>query len=273
MSLAIYNDSSEWQIVDATDDGRSREWHPMNGPAKHLCRCLEGVHDVQEQIEHVFTAQNRAKRRRRLRSLVVPLHSLCIATVDLLNCIASDKTIAERLPRTAGSDIAQLLAFVRAHVPFGRGEKLTALRNKIAAHYDRDLQPSDSRQLNASIELTEVAEWISVLISVLCDVLKLNVFMWSGTGYAEGGVMIMCTDPLMTDFQVEDGQVVAINGAYITKSPRWCAYAALKTLWLVSDRMFERSSRWRIKEFVEDAPGDHWSKVVRNFSHRRRGED
>jgi hypothetical protein len=271
MSLPIFKDSSEWRIIDTTEEGHSREWHPMNGPARQLCRCLEGVRDVQEQIEHLLTAQSRAKRRRRLRSVVVPLHSLCIATVDLLNSIASDKTIAERLPRGAGGDITRLLTFLKEHVPFGRGEKLTVLRNKVAAHYDRDLQANDRRQLNAAVEVTEVAEWISIIISVLSDSLKLNVFMWSGTGYTEGGVMIMCTDPLMTDFRVENGQVVGINGAYVAESPRWSVYAALKALWTVSDRMFERASRWRIKEFVEDKPGEHWSKVVRDFGGRSRG--
>jgi hypothetical protein len=263
LPIPIYDDQTEWNIVDTATESERNEWHPSNGPARRLCRCLEGLRDLEESVEHLLGVQNRSKRRRRLRSVVVPLHSLCTSTVDLLNSILSQKQFANRLPEHCGKDVARLISFLKCHVPFEGIGKLAVLRNKISAHYDRDMHPSEMRVVNLSVDLTEVAEWISILISVLSDVLKLDVFVWSGAGYTEGSLMIMCSEPLMTDFEVRNGNVVGINGCYLSKSPKWQIYAALNTVWRLSDRMFERSSRWRIKEFVEDKPGDHWSKIVR----------
>jgi hypothetical protein len=214
-----------------------------------------------------LTAKNRSKRRRRLRSVVVPLHNLCISTVDLLHSILSDQQIPERLPEHCGRDLTKLVSFFKQNVPFERHGKLAVLRNKTSAHYDRDMHPIDLRAVNLSVDLTEIAEWISITVSVLCDILKLNVFMWSGQGYSKDSVMIMCTDPLMTDFRVSGGKIVGINGCYVSESPRWQVYSALKSIWAISDQMFERSSNWRIKEFAEDKPGDHWSKILRDGHH------
>jgi hypothetical protein len=196
--------------------------------------------------------------------MIVPLHNLCTSTVDLLNSIQSEKQIADRLPPHCGKDLAKLISFFKASVPFLAQGKLAILRNKISAHYDRDMHPMEMRNVNSSVDLTEVAEWISVCISVLCDAVKLDAFIWSGRGYSKDSLMIMCSEPLMTDFCVEEGQVVGINGCYVSKSPKWQIYEAMRALWKRSDEMFERTSRWRIKEFIEDNPGEHWSKLIRD---------
>src|SRR5205823_9154448 len=128
-----------------------------------------------------------------------------------------------------------LISFLKAEVPFEGQGRLALLRNKTAAHYDREMIPVDMRAISFSVEVTEVAEWVSILISVLSDVLKLNVYMWSGDGYEKDSVMIMCTDPLMTDFRVEQGKIVAINNCYVSESPRWHVYSALKKVWRLSD--------------------------------------
>jgi hypothetical protein len=263
VSIPIYSDDADWDIVDPTGETVHREWHPMNSPARRLCQCLEGIRDLRETIDHVLAVHNRSKRRRRIRSVVVPLHSLCVSLRDLINSIASDRTIADRLPLNYSSDLASLMAFFRSHVPWERSGKLALIRNKTSAHYDRDMWPADLREVSLSVDVTETAEWINLTISVLCDVLKLDAFMWSGGGYAPNGVMIMCTEPIMTDFKVEAGNVVGINGCYVSKSPKWKVYDALKSLAAATDKMFERHSRWRIKEFLADPPQSHWSKTLR----------
>jgi hypothetical protein len=190
-----------------------------------------------------------------------------VCTVGLLNAIMSERQFRERLPEHCGRDANKLASFLREHVPFEKKGKLALLRNKVAAHYDVDMTPFEMRALNQSVELTEVAEWISVALAVICDAAKLNVFTWSGRGYSENSVMLMCTEPLMTDFQTKDGQIVGINGCYISESPKWQIYSAIKRVWTLSDQMFERHSRWRIRGFVEDTPDQHWSKILRDADH------
>lgn len=269
MTIPIYDDPTEWNIVDAASDPKPNEWHPSNGPARRLCRCLEGVRDLVEALEHVLSVHNRSKKRRRMRSVITPLHNLCACTVDLLNSIQSDNALVDGLPENCGKDLAKIVAFLKASVPFEGSGKLALLRNKVAAHYDRDMQPMELRAINLSVDLTEIAEWISINIFVLCDALKLKAYTWSGTGYSKDSQMIMCSEPLMTDFRVEAGRVVGINGCFVSKSPRWEVYHGLRSLWKKSDELFERPSVWRIREFIEDDPGCHWSKVLQDGDRSR----
>jgi hypothetical protein len=40
MEIPIFDDPTERSIVDVAGEPTSNEWHPANGPARDLCRCL-----------------------------------------------------------------------------------------------------------------------------------------------------------------------------------------------------------------------------------------
>jgi hypothetical protein len=133
----IYEDPLKRKIFDAVGGSDQKgEWLPMNNPAKRLCKCLEGLRDIEESVEHYNTAQAVKKRRRRLRGIVVPLHSLCVSVVDLINGIQSEKNVHQLLPQNCTTQLTQLRERFETLVPFRGKGKLAILRNKVsAAHY------------------------------------------------------------------------------------------------------------------------------------------
>jgi hypothetical protein len=168
--FAIYLDPIDRKIVDAAgDEDQKGEWLPINSPAKRLCKCIEGLRDIQEAIEHVNSVEAPKKRRRRLRGLFVPLHSLCVGIVDLLNCIQSDESAQSKLSKDHLGQLTQLRERFRGLVPFESKGKLGKLRNKLSAHYDRDMAPEEMRELLKSVTFAEIGEWISICAATLCD--------------------------------------------------------------------------------------------------------
>lgn len=235
----------------------------MNGPADRLCKCLDGLRDLEDALENLLEPKGKTKRRRRLRGVFIPLHSLCEAIVDLLNGIQSEKDVHDRLPKGCTAELGRLRdRFVQA-VPFERKRKLGELRNKVSAHYDRSLTPAEMKTLLLSVEFTEVGEWINIAVGTLCDTLKLNAYSWSASGPRPNTSIIMCQEPFMTVLEVTDGHVSGLGGFYLNQhSPKSEIFESLKSVVKLSDKLFERDSIYRIRGFAKDEPGAKWSKIL-----------
>ncbi|MFA6564466.1 MAG: hypothetical protein WCV00_21355 [Verrucomicrobiia bacterium] len=268
----IYQDPRKRKIVDAAGDKpEPDEWHPMNNPAKRLCKSVEGLRDLEEGIDHLLSASAVKKRRRRLRGVIVPLHSLCVTIVDLTNCIQSEKGIHSRLPPNSTVELTEFRNKFQSMVPFERGGKLKRLRDKICAHLDKNLSPSEMRDLHNSADFTEVGEWINVCLAALCDLLKLDAYMWTAAGPDEKTTAILCDGriPIMSILELTEGdgpalRVSGIRGMYITTDPRKDVFATIMKVAKAADALFERPSRYRITGFSEDPRGVGWSSVLRS---------
>ena len=66
------------------------------------------------------------------------------------------------------------------------------------------------REIARTADPTEFGEWIHACIGVICDLLKLDVYMWSASTTAEWLIITMCQEPMMAVFRVEDGKVVEL---------------------------------------------------------------
>jgi hypothetical protein len=98
----IYLDPYKRELIDTTQATHTpHEWHPMNGPANCLLKCREAFQDIAEVLENYKRTDAPKKRRRRLRAIFVPLHSLSVSIINLINSIQSDKQIHDRLPNKA----------------------------------------------------------------------------------------------------------------------------------------------------------------------------
>ncbi len=243
----------------------------MNGPAERLCKCLEGLRDIQEGIEQYNAVTAPKKQRRRLRGIVAPLHALCIGIVDLINCVQSEKSVHSHLPPGGAKDLTALRERFELLVPFGRKGKLGVLRNKVStAHYDKDLSSAEMRELLKNVASTEVGEWISICLGTLCDMLKLNVYKWSTEPPCNNTAVILCeeTIPVMSvlDVDVETKKITGFKSIYLTKSPRVSVFETIKEVAEYADTLYTQgvAYRFRISNFYEDPPEVGWSAILRS---------
>lgn len=264
--IPIYLDPVDRRLVDAVGElGGPEEWHPMNQAADRLLKCREALSDIDEIIESYSAAKATTKKRRRLRSIFVPLHSLCVNLVELLNQIQSDKRIHDRLPANAAATVTKLRSYFVGLVPFDRKGKLGLLRNRVSAHYESSMSPSEMRDMLNSTDSSEIGEWLHIAIGVLCDALKLDAYMWSAAGTDENSVTMMCQEPLVSVFRVEDGKIVGIDGVYMCKtSPRKMVFEQIHKVAESSQCLFDRDARYRITGFFEDSRDD-WARSLNSI--------
>jgi|ERR1035437_6619009 hypothetical protein len=268
----IYEDPVKRKIFDATgDEDQKGEWQPMNSPAEWLCKCIEGLKDIQDAIEHFNAVQAPKKQRRRLRGVFVPLHALCVSIVDLIHSIQAEKSVHTSLPENCSPQLTQLRERFEGLVPFKSKGKLAMLRNKVsAAHYDKDLSPAEMRELIKSVTSSEIGEWINICLGVLSDLLKLNAYRWSVEAPADNTAVIFCeTDiPIMSvvDVDIQQKRITGLRGMYLTTSPRVIIFETIKELVKSTDTLFADGVKYsfRIRGFNEDPPGVGWSAILRS---------
>jgi hypothetical protein len=261
--IPIYPDPVDRKLVDAAGEGNApEEWHPMNQAADRLLKCGEALQDINEIMEFYAGAKAITKRRRRLRGVFVPLHSLCVNLVELLNQIQADKQVHDRLPANATATITQLRSHFTSLVPFDRKGKLGLLRNRVSAHYERSMSPAEMRDLFNSTDSTEIGEWLHITIGVLCDALKLDAYMWTAAGPVDGTVTMMCQEPLVSVIRIENSEVAGIGGFFMCKeSPRMMVFQQIQKVAESSQCLFERKCNYRINGFYEDSK-DEWARSL-----------
>ena len=261
--IPIYLDPLDRKLVDSTGEvAGPDEWHPSNPAADRLLKCREALHDIQEVLESYRLAKASSKKRRRLRALFVPLHSLSVGIIDLMNQIQSDKTFHDRIPDGATSTITKLRTYFVEHVPFDRKGKLGRLRNKLAAHYETSMSPAEMRDLLNSTDSTEVGEWFHISLGVLCDLIKLDAYSWYAEGPEEGMTTTMCQEPLVSVWRVEDSKMVGLEGMFMCKeSPKKSYVEQLQEVAEISQCLFERPCKYRIDGFYQDS-GKDWARSL-----------
>lgn len=273
--IPIYLDTLDRGVVDFNhEEGQiGQEWHPMNGAASQLCRCHVALGDLEEAIEHCLATKDQKKRRRRLRAASVPLHNLCVGIIDTINAVQSDSKRHSHLPATAPKDLTSMRSWFVSHVPFDRKGKLGILRNRVSAHLDDGESPSEMRQIAKSVDGTEFGEWVNICVAVLCDLLKLDAYMWNTDGPAEGLITIMCQDPFMTVLRIEDQRAVAIEDLLVAKrSPKMDISERVQSVCALAQRLFERKSQFAIRGFYVDDAKQGWSTTLRDFANLRQNK-
>ncbi|MBC2595412.1 hypothetical protein H5P28_14185 [Ruficoccus amylovorans] len=267
--IPIYLDPKDRTLIDSTSEAPvPDEWYPMNGAADRLLKCQEALKDVEQILETYVAAKAKDKRRRRLRAMFVPLHSLCVNIVEVIDQIQTDKTIHSQIPSDTPATLTRLKSLLVNSVPFDRKGKLGMLRNRVSAHYERKMSPTEMRSLLNSTNTTEIGEWLHKAIAILCDLLKLDAYMWRADGPTDDTVIMMCQEPVISVLGVKDGSIQSLKGAYLRKiSPRNFIINDIISVTESSQCLFECHSNYRIEKFVEDGEF-HWAKSLSLFGSR-----
>lgn len=201
-----------------------------------------------------------------MRAASVPLHTLCLGIVDVINAIQSDPSKHSEMPATVPKDLNSLRSKLVALIPFDRKGKLGVLRNKISAHLDKRETPSEMREIARSVQLTEFGEWINIAAAILCDLLKLEAYTWSADGPRSDTVTIMCQEPIMSVLLLKDREVIGIEGIYsIKRSPKYDVLERIAGLCKLSAGLFEKASPYQIEGFYKDDGKQGWSSILRNM--------
>jgi hypothetical protein len=236
---------------------------PWNSPAQRLWRAVSALDDVTDSLEHYNLARDPKKKRRRLRLMAVPLHSLCVAIIDTINAIISDKQIHTRLPNNSAKELNVLKDKFIEWVPFDRKRKLGQLRNKTAAHLDEKTHPFDMNQILKDVRPTEMGEWLHCCLGVICDLLKLDAYMWTAITGSADLLVTMCQEPLIAVIRCENGRAVELLNVFMRRtSPKKDVFDRISEACEASQLLFEEPSDFHITGFFEDDPAKGWASML-----------
>jgi len=73
------------KLADIATDVQPQTWKPANVAAKKLFRCVECLRDLEVLLQTAGRSKSKVKRRRKLKILLTPLHSLVETIRDLAN--------------------------------------------------------------------------------------------------------------------------------------------------------------------------------------------
>ncbi len=261
-AVPIFADQTR-QLIDSATELQPHNWQPANVAAEKLFRCIESLRDIDELLVSAKRSKNPVKRRRKLKILLTPLHSLAEDIRTLLNDLECNPDSYSRLPSGTRGLLPHMRSQLLRNVAIGSGGLLSTARNKISAHIDKDLSPEEMRELLALAEPAQVGLWLHACVSVISDLIKLPVFFWSCDAGRENAVRILFCEPFVVTMGIgADGKVSSLLDIHlIPKPPRYDVLKLLMKVVSSSKWMFGPNDQ-RIAEFIEDAPETPWAKSL-----------
>jgi hypothetical protein len=267
---AVFYADVERALTDAVKiDDAEHDWLPGNQTAEKLWRCVESFRDLQNHLEDAHHLKESAKRRR-LKTLLTPLHSLAIGVLDLLNECESNPEIAKKIKKETKL-VSQLRKLLLAQVPIGKDEAnkdrlLSKLRHTTSAHIDKSLSADEARQLIANLKSHEVGLWLHVCITVFSDLLKLPIYFWTCKSEKPDVFHIMMCEPFLISMRIKDEESLEIVDTHIMmKSPRNEITEIVFSVIEYSRWMFRPRDK-QIQKISYDKDGDSWAQSLKNLA-------
>lgn len=238
--MPIQEDSHVRSVVDSlNEDDASGDWYPANKMAVKLWQCLEVLRDIDVALESAFAQKNSTKRKRQLKQFSVQLHSFATAVVSLCDQIVGDPDARSRLEVGTTKQISAIKSEFMELIPISHKGDLSVLRNRMAGHIDRDLAPSDAREILSRDAISSFGKWLHVCLHAMLDLLKLDIYSWSVRS-DEGYLRLMNSEPFLVTFDF-NGKVARIVAVHVSKrSPRYVVADVAASIVRNSQWMFKR---------------------------------
>ncbi len=262
--IPIYFDDTDYTIIDSVaENAGGAHLYPSSAAAQKLYRCIECMRDINEVLEAVPGAKSTDKKRRRLKILFTPLFSFIDCLFDLLHDIQNNPVTTSGEPPEVRSTASAIEERLKKHIPYGTSEVLREVRNKMSAHADKDIYPTQARELFAKATPSQVGLWLHSGFAVFADLLKLPIYQWSCKSKFPDCVGILSPGgPILTILRHSEGVATELVGCYLVKrDPRNEVIELVKELADNSRWMFGPGDP-QIRRFVEDAKGSHWAKSL-----------
>ncbi len=207
------------RLIDVTSKPQPQSWKPANIAAQKLFRCVECFRDLEMLLQSGIRLRSKVKQRRKLKILLTPLHSLVEAIRDLANDLENNPDTICRLPSGARQLIPEIRSQLLQISKIGKGTLLSATRNKISAHIDRELSAEEMRALLSQADPNQVGLWLHTCVTVISDFIKLPVYFWSCEP-DEGTMRILFTEPFVVTFGLDsNGRAAGILDVHMLKQP------------------------------------------------------
>lgn len=258
--ICIYFDESDRPIVDALcAEEDLHHLYPSNLPAQKLYRCVEAMRDLLPLIEDIAQTKSAEIHLRKIKVLCTPLYSFVQCILDLMHDIQCNPDTKKGLPPKTDALVSEMEKTLDEAVPYGREKTLRTIRNRLSAHIDPDMDPLTARKLLARAGPSEIGRWLDALVSVLADLLKLPIYVWTCEGKHDNVVGLTAPGaPVITFVTLDGGHVVGIAGILLMKrDPRTEIFDLLLRL-VDSSRWMFKPKDPRITGFRRDKTGEAW---------------
>lgn len=262
--IPIYLDDTEYVILDTlTETTGETHLYPSNTVAQKLYRCIECMRDLLEMLEAIPEAAGSEGRRRRLKLMFTPLFSLVECVVDLLRDIQTNRTTTGGLPKDTPRLAKELENRLLANIPFGSAQMLREIRNRLSAHADRKMYPTEARELFSRAKESDVGLWLHTTLVVLTDLLKLPIYQWTCDSRFPGCFGVLSpTGPFLTIFGLKGDKLSHIEGCFLLKQdPRGGIFDLLTSVVEKSSWMFGPSDL-QIRFVTKDGSKQSWAESL-----------
>jgi hypothetical protein len=109
------------------------------------------------------------------------------------------------------------------------------MRDKLGAHTDKSLDPTEAAQLIDAVDIHMVAAWLHAGLLALDKLTQLDGFAWSSAGNADGQVRLMNCEPFVISVS---GDELEFMGIEMTASPKRHVHERIAEVVERSDWMF-----------------------------------
>ena len=267
---AVFYSDIERALTDAVKiDDAEYAWLPGNQTAEKLWRCVECFRDLQTFLEDAPQLKEAAKRRR-LKTLLTPLHSLAIGILDLLKECELNPETAKKIQNEAEL-VSRLRKLFLAQVPIGKDEAnkdrlLSKLRHTTSAHIDKSLSADEARQLIANLKSHEVGLWLHVCITVFADLLKLPIYFWTCKSEKPDVFHIMMCEPFLISMRIKDEESLEIVDTHIMKKSSRKEITEIVFSVIEHSRWMFRPGDKQIQKISYDKDGDSWAQSLKKLA-------
>jgi len=259
----VYSDQVR-KLADITTEVQPQTWKPANVAAQKLFRCVECLRDLELLLQTAGRSKTKEKRRRRLKILLTPLHSLVEAIRDLANDLENNPSTASRLPAGSRQLVNQMRSQLLRISTIEKGGLLSISRNKISAHVDRELSAEEMQGLLTQANPSQVGMWLHTCVAVLSDFIKLPAYFWSCNADGEKAMRILFVEPFVVTLGLDSaGKAKRLLDVHmVAKPPRRDVLELLMRVIKNSKWMFGPKD-FCIRKFVPDEPADSWARSLR----------
>lgn len=265
--MPIYLDPVDRNVADLFVEGKVDvdDWYPSNKAAHKLWRCLECLRDLDELLEGTGNQKNVIKKKRCLKIATTSLHSLVLALDDLLNDIQCNKETSELLSDKEVKQVKEISIQFSKMLPHDHKSPLSLVRNKLSAHVDKKIHPTEAREIANIITPSGFGRWLHICLHLVLDLTKLDIYYWGCNSSIDGHVQVMTNEPYLVTYKVDGNEIREIAGVHIAKnSPKSSIQNVVNSLVKNSQWMF-KPGQPRIGSLKEDTK-ENWNTFLSNYT-------
>jgi len=220
--IPIFEENSQRKIVDNIDiNNQHLDWYPSNKAALILWRCLESLRDTSISLENCLQTKEIVKKKRIIKNISIPLHSLAKSIIALCNNLTSNKENSKYLSKEKLDEILKIKDSFSNLFNLDWNSDISNLRNKFAAHIDENIWPQKANDILLKTNENTVGTGIHICCHILIDLLELDIYAWTCEIENHPTFNIMTNEPFLVCLTTKGDEPKRINCIHIiNKSPK-----------------------------------------------------